>query len=390
MRTRTISMLVGGATAFALLAGSPALAAPPAHAPGLAAKDTLAAVAPDGLRIGGAAAGGGHHGAADYPDPFTSDEPYRDLLAAEFTSLTPENQMKWDHLRPSRDEFAFDDADAIVDFAEENGQIVRGHTLFWHSQNPAWLEDGDYSDAELREILHEHISTVVGRYAGRVAHWEVANEIFDDAGNLRTEENIWIRELGPEIIADAFRWAHEADPEAVLFFNDYNVEGLNPKADAYYALIQDLLADGVPVDGMGLQSHLGTMYGYDPTLPENLARFGALGLETAITELDVRMEIADGAEPTPEQVADQNEFFEFVLTSCLEESSCGSFTLWGASDLYSWVPNTFEGQGSATPWTEDLERKSAYCVLQTTLLSAQPGGEARAAHHPAYAGCRAA
>jgi len=390
MRTTTGTRLLCavGLAVGALAVGAPAAAAPPGQdlPPGLAKQDSLAWLASEGLEIGGAVAGGGHHLDQDYPPPFSEDEAYRDLLASEFTSLTPENQMKWDYIHPEPDVYDFEAADDIVAFAEENGQDVRGHTLVWHSQNPAWLEEGDYTAAELREILREHITTVVGRYAGQIDQWEVANEIFDDSGNLRTEENIWIRELGPGIIADAFRWAHEADPEAELFLNDYNVEGLNAKADAYYALVQDLLADGVPIHGMGMQAHLGTMYGYDTSLPQNIERFGDLGLTTAITELDVRMELpADGA-PTPEQVAEQNEFYEFVLTSCLEAPSCESFTLWGASDLYSWVPHTFEGQGSATPWTEDLERKPAYCTLQQTLGQAQPGN--RYAHHPAYAQCR--
>ncbi len=380
--------LVAGAALGLLASGSAAATAAPAEQPpGLEKLDSLREAAPDGLRIGGAAAGGGHHGDAGYPDPFTYDEEYRDLLAKEFSSLTPENQLKWDHLRPSQDEYDFADADAIVEFAEQNGQVVRGHTLFWHSQNPAWLEEGDFTDEELREILHDHITTVVGRYAGRIDQWEVANEIFNDDGTLRMEDNIWLRELGTGIIADAFEWAHEADPTATLFFNDYNVEGINPKTDAYYALISDLLDQGVPVGGFGLQSHLGTMYGYDPTLPENLARFGDLGLKTAITELDVRMQL-DGAEPTPEQEAEQDEFFRFVLDSCIAEESCDSFTVWGASDQYSWVPVTFEGQGSATPWAADLERKSAYCTLQEGLVVSTPGGEQRFGKHPAYEECR--
>src|SRR5690606_33541126 len=202
----------------------------------------------------------------------------------------------WEYIHPEPDRYDFEMADAIVDFAEHNGQVVRGHTLLWHSQNPAWLEEGDYSPEELREILHDHITTVVGRYAGRIQQWDVANEIFDEQGNLRTQENIWIRELGPEIIADAFRWTHEADPEAELSFNDYNVHGVNAKSDASYELIQDLLGQGVPVHGFSTQGHLSTRYGFPGDLEENLQRFDALGLSTAITELDVRMDLPESGE----------------------------------------------------------------------------------------------
>lgn len=391
MHTLTRSVLVAAAAAGLLASAAAtnpsAVNAAPADGRGYTKFDSLAASAPKDLKIGGLAAGGGHHMDADYPDPFTYDEDYRALLAKEFSSLTPENQMKWDHIHPAKDTYDFEAADAIVDFAQEHGQDVRGHALFWHSQNPEWLTDGDFTKDELREILHDHVTTVVGHYKGKIDQWDVANEIFKDDGTLRTEENIWIRELGPEIIGDVFTWAHEADPEADLFFNDYNVEGLNAKANAYYTLIQQLLEQGVPVDGMGFQTHLGTMYGYDTTQPENLKRFGDLGLKTAITELDVRSDTTQG-EPTQEIKDKADEYYSNVLEACLGEDSCTSFTIWGASDEYSWVPATFEGEGYATPWTEDLDRKSSYCTLQKGLTESNHGGENRFAKNPAYQECR--
>src|SRR5690625_5209175 len=146
--------------------------------------------APDGFHIGTAVAGGGHHAEQDYPDPFASDRKYRKTLARQFDSVSPENQMKWEYIHPERGEYDFGMADRIVSFAERHGQVVRGHTLMWHSQNPEWLEEGDFSDDELRAILREHITKVVGRYEGRIQQWDVTNEIFDDQGELRTEENL--------------------------------------------------------------------------------------------------------------------------------------------------------------------------------------------------------
>src|SRR5699024_7823496 len=122
--------------------------------------------------------------------------------------------------------------------AQTNSQDVLVHTRLWHSQNPYLLENGDFSEEELRDILRDHIETVVGRYAGQIQQWDVVNEIYEEDGSLRTEENIWIRELGEEILADAFRWAHEADPTAELYLNDYGVEGINDKSDAYHELAQ--------------------------------------------------------------------------------------------------------------------------------------------------------
>lgn len=334
---------------------------------GHAKKDTLRWVAPKGFYIGTAAAGGGHHESQPYPDPFTKDHEYRKVLAAEFSSVAAENQMKWEYIHPEQDRYNFGMADAIVDFARKNRQAVRGHTLLWHSQNPQWVEQGDFTPDELRAILHDHITTVVGRYKGDIQQWDVANEIFDDSGKLRTTDNIWIRELGPGIVADAFRWAHEADPKAKLFFNDYNVEGVNAKSNAYYALVQDLLAQGVPVHGFSAQSHLSTRYGFPGDLEANLNRFADLGLETAITELDVRMDLPADGVPTAEMLAKQADYYQRTLSACLDVEGCNSFTIWGFTDKYSWVPVFFSGEGAATVMWNDFSRKPAYHALQCTL-----------------------
>ncbi|WPP31470.1 endo-1,4-beta-xylanase [Streptomyces sp. CL7] len=367
--------LLGGSAS----AASPAGPKPPQHSH--AQFDRLRAAAPEGFVIGTAVAGGGHHLEQDYPDPFTYDKEYRKVLGREFSSVSPENQMKWDYIHPERDRYDFGQADAIVEFARKNRQVVRGHTLLWHSQNPAWLENGDFTKAELRGILREHITTVVGRYKGRIQQWDVANEIFDDQGNLRTQDNIWIRELGPEIVADAFRWAHQADPKAKLFFNDYNVESVNAKSDAYYALVKDLRAQRVPVHGFSVQGHLSTRYGFPGDLADNLRRFDALGLETAVTELDVRMDVPEGSLPTPAQEKQQAEYYQRMLQACLEVDGCNSFTIWGFTDKYSWVPVFFQGEGFATVMTEDFDRKPAYYALRDTLEDATRKGDCQKHHN---------
>ncbi|MFI5565952.1 endo-1,4-beta-xylanase [Streptomyces sp. NPDC051740] len=335
-----------------------------------AKSERLRSVAPEGFVVGTAVAGGGHHLEQDYPDPFTYDKEYRKVLGHQFSSVSPENQMKWDYIHPERDRYDFVQADAIVEFAKRNKQVVRGHTLLWHSQNPAWLEEGDFSKEELRTILREHVTTVVGRYAGRIQQWDVANEIFDDQGNLRTQDNIWIRELGPGVVADVFRWVHEIDPKAKLFFNDYNVESVNAKSDAYYTLIQDLLEQGVPVHGFSVQGHLSTRYGFPGDLEDNLSRFDALGLETAVTELDVRMDVPEGGVPTKAQERQQADYYQRTLEACLAVDGCNSFTIWGFTDKYSWVPVFFEGEGFANVMTDDYKRKPAFYALRDTLKEA--------------------
>jgi endo-1,4-beta-xylanase len=387
-------ILLGWALCVGLLAtGAGAAADPPDkpgdQPPGHVKQDTLRWAAPNKFNVGSTVAGGGHHESQDYPDPFTHDTEYRKLLAAEFNSVTPENQLKWEFVHPERDVYNFGPTDAVVDFARRNNQEVRGHTLLWHSQNPAWLEEGDFTDEELREILREHIMTVVSRYAGQIDQWDVANEIFTDTwegGEIRLrEQNIFIRELGPEIIADAFRWAHEADPTAKLFLNDYAIEHLGPKSNAYYEFAKELLAQGVPLHGMGFQGHLGMQYGFPGNFQQNLQRFSDLGLETAVTELDVRMVLDESGRPTQQQLAQQADWYRWMLEACLAVEGCNSFTLWGFPDKYSWVPVFFPDQGAATVMWEDFERKPAYYALQDTLLEARPGSKALREHHPAYA-----
>ncbi|QBI18189.1 endo-1,4-beta-xylanase [Egibacter rhizosphaerae] len=389
-RSRAVSTLL----AFALLtfAAAPAFAhAPgPGHGPGdeggppgqgdgfvppgLDKKDSLSWAAPKDFNIGSAVAGGGHHQDTDEPEPFRTDPQYRRILAKEFNSVTPENQLKWEMVQPEEGEFDFERADEIIAFAERHGQDVRGHTLLWHSQNPEWLEEGEFTDDELRDHLRDHIHTVVGRYAGQIDQWDVANEVFDDGDppQLRTDESIWLERFGIEIVADAFRWAHEADPEAELFLNDYNVEGINAKSDAYYDLVQDLLADDVPIHGFGAQGHLGLQYDIPGDVEENLERFDDLGLATALTEVDVRMEL-ENDEPTEEQIATQAEWYEQLLDACLAVDGCDSFTVWGFSDQHSWVPHSFEGEGAPLIMDEDYERKPAYFALRDRLHEARPG-----------------
>ncbi|MFB9361546.1 endo-1,4-beta-xylanase [Actinoplanes nipponensis] len=326
--------------------------------------------APRDLRIGSAAAGGGHHLEQDYPDPFTYDQPYRKVLAREFNSVSPENQMKWEFIHPERRKYNFGPADAIVKFARQHGQVVRGHTLLWHSQNPAWLTEGQFTKAELRAILKDHIFTVVGHYRGKIQQWDVANEILNENGEYR-QENIFIRELGPGIVADAFRWAHQADPKAQLFLNDYGVEWPGVKVDAYEALAKQLQADRVPLHGFASQAHLSMRYGAPDQLGAVLQRFDDLGLHTAITELDVRMDLPEGGVPTAEQLTTQAAYYKTVLDACLAVDDCNSFTIWGFTDKYSWVPVFFPAEGAATVMGNNFERKPAYYTLRDTLAAAR-------------------
>jgi endo-1,4-beta-xylanase len=301
-------------------------------------------------------------GAAVAPGALRCEPAYGGVLGREFNIVTTENALKFGPVHPERERYDFRDADAIVDFAEENGMLVRGHTLVWHNQNPQWLEEGDWTRDELSDILREHITTVVSRYRGRIAAWDVVNEAIDEDGELR--DTLWLRVIGPEYIAMAFRWAHEADPEARLYYNDYACEGLSCKSNAIYVMVQDLQEQDVPIHGVGLQMHVTVN---DPPPPQdvqaNLERLGELGLEVQITEMDVRIR----GEPTEKTLAQQAEVYGDMMDVCLKAGNCSAYVLWGFTDRHSWVPGFFSGWGSALIFDESYAPKPAYDTLREVL-----------------------
>jgi endo-1,4-beta-xylanase len=379
------SLLVATAAAALVLplcAATAASAAPPGFSG--ADKDALRNQAPRDLAIGSAVWGERH--LLDY-DPASPTE-FQRVLGAQFSSITPENDMKWESIHPAPGEYDFASADALVEFAQANHQQVRGHTLLWHSQNPAWVREASqtWSCDQARDVLEDHIRTVVGHFKGDIYEWDVANEIFQDTWDvggvrLRTEANPFLKACAddPEaLIGDAFRWAHEADPEAVLFLNDYNAEGVNAKTDAYYGLAQRLLADGVPLSGFGAQGHLSLLYGFDTSMLANFERFAALGLQVAVTEADVRIPLLEGETgPTPEQVAVQAERYDAMLEACLNVPACSSYTVWGFPDANSWVPGVFPGEGWATIFEDDFSPKPAFDAMLVSLRDATPGTSPR-------------
>ena len=304
-------------------------------------------------------------GAAVAADPLRSDALYRDTLKREFNILTTENAMKFEPIHPSRNTYSFRDADAIVSFAEASDMRVRGHTLVWHQQLPSWVTSGMFTRDEWIDILREHIFTVVERYRGQVYAWDVVNEAVDEDGSLR--DTIWLRNIGPEYIDLAFRWAHEADPEVRLFYNDFGGEALGPKSDAVYNLVQDLLQRGVPIHGVGLQMHISLE---DPPDPEevraNIDRLVALGLEVHITELDVRIKLP----ATEEKLLEQARIYREMLEVCLSAENCTAFVMWGFTDRHSWIPWFFGGYGSALIFDDSYRPKPAYHALVDVLANA--------------------
>ncbi|TFK20386.1 family 10 xylanase glycosyl hydrolase [Coprinopsis marcescibilis] len=295
-------------------------------------------------------------------NPALADKPYVRQLTnrLDFSQLTPSNTMKWETIQPQRGVFNFTGGDEIVKLAQRNGQKVRGHTCLWHSQLAPWVEAGKFDNATLHEIIHDHCYKMVRHYRGDVGFdvswivsWDVVNEAFEDDGTFR--KTVFYNTTGLTYFDTVFRSARAADPKAKLYINDYNLEGLGPKSDAVAALVKDLKARGVPIDGIGVQGHL--ILGRVPTtIKENFQRFADLGVEVAITELDIRMELP----VTPEKLEQQRKDYETVIAACRAVKKCIGVTIWDYTDKYSWVPGWFEGEGAALPWDEDLKKKPAY------------------------------
>jgi len=309
-----------------------------------------------------AQAHGRYIGAAVAPGPLLSEPLYAETLAREFNMLTPENALKFGRTRPSRERYTFQDADAIVAFAQANRMAVRGHTLVWHEVLPRWLTAGGFTRDELLAILHEHITTVVGRYRGRIVAWDVVNEALGNDGAWRN--TFWYKTIGPEYVDLAFRWAREADPQARLFYNDYGGEGLGRKSDAVYALVQGMMQRGVPIDGVGLQMHVRSDASPEPAeFAASLQRLAGLGLEVHITEMDVRIK----GRVTEEELARQASICKDMLRVCFTAENCRAFVFWGFTDRHSWIPKYFPGWGAALPFDEAYRAKPAYRALMEAL-----------------------
>jgi endo-1,4-beta-xylanase len=315
----------------------------------------------DGTLRAHAAERGKFIGFAAATGPLANEAAYRNIAATEFNQVTAENAMKWESTQPNPGQFTFGGADQVVAFAQQNGQQVHGHTLVWHSQTPGWVQS--LGATQMRSAMQTHINTVVGRWASNpaVVSWDVVNEAFNEDGSMR--QSFWLNTLGQSYIADAFRFARAADPNARLCLNDFNVEGMNAKSNAMFTLVQSLLAQNVPIDCVGFQGHLAIQFGLPGQIQQNMQRFANLGLEVRITELDVRMQLPRSAQKDTQQA----QFYTSVVNACNAVTACSGITIWGFTDLHSWVPGTFGGEGAALLWDENYNPKPAYTAVHTAL-----------------------
>lgn len=305
---------------------------------------------------------------------YLSEPAYTGILAREFNMIEPEDAMKWAVIRPDEKTFNFLDADRLVAFAEAHGMVIRGHNLAWGAYNPSWLAEGNFTPNQLRDLLHEHIRRVVGHFRGEVFAWDVVNEAFDENGRLR--DSIWCNRpgiglagTGTTYIEQALRWAHEADPHALLFLNDAEAETMNRKSDAIYFMVQDFRRRGVPLNGIGLQMHILNLVPDVASIAGNIERFTKLGVQIHITEMDVALPV--GADSRPIHLEDldrQAEIYRQIATVCLQHPGCTALQTWGFTDKYSWLGWFTHGtKGGGLLFDRQYQPKPAYGALRQAL-----------------------
>lgn len=274
---------------------------------------------------------------------------YSAVAAREFSYLTAEYQMKWNVIEPSQGSQNFGPGDSIVGYALSQGMQVKGHTFIWHGATPSWVNA--LSPTDLRAAFERHIRTTAEHYRGRVHAWDVVNEaVADDGVSLR--DTVFRQKLGDSYIADAFRIARAADPEARLFYNDYGGEGMNAKSERIYELLRDLRAQGVPIDGVGLQMHISAnTRPSDANIAANMRRLAGLGLIVHISEMDVKIAGVGGNDQTRLDV--QKAAYHDVVRVCVMEPRCEAITFWGFTDAHTWIsgdsPLLFDAQYAAKP-----------------------------------------
>jgi len=285
-----------------------------------------------------------------------------ELAAKQFSTLTAENDMKWQSIHPQPERFDFTAADAYLAFAEKHKMAVIGHTLVWHSQTPGWVFQGENGQPPTREVLlqrmRDHIRTVVGRYKGKVKGWDVVNEALADGGPQILRDSPWRRSIGDDFIEQAFRFAHEADPRAELYYNDYGLENPHKRRKAV-DLLRGLIDRKVPVSGVGTQSHIQLNHPPIAEVEQTIKDFAALGLKVMVTELDVdvlpsrgpagnadisRREQGDASlnpykEGLPDDVQQKlaQRYGELFAVYLRHSQSLTRVTFWGLDDGQSWL-----------------------------------------------------
>ena len=301
-----------------------------------------------------------HFGAAVTSNARSAE--YNRVLSTEFNTMVAENAMKFGLVEATRNQFTWTTSDALVDFAQQNGMAMRGHNFCWHQQS-GFAQTINVPRDTMLAILKNHINVVAGRYKGKIYEWDVVNEGVNDNG-LSLRASNWQVRIGNDYIDSAFVFAHRADPNALLVYNDYSAEAMNTKSNYIYTMVQGLKTRGIPINGVGLQCHF-NLGGFDTaSIGANMKRIETLGLGISITELDIT------TSGSTANLDAQKAAYKSMMALCLRHPGCKTFITWGVNDAQSWrgagaVPLLFTGTTTITP-------KPAYTGVQEALLAAAP------------------
>ena len=300
-------------------------------------------------------------GAAIAPKLLQENPKYKTILDQEFNSITAENMMKMRFLQPKQGQFNYENADVIVNYALQNKKRVHGHTLLWHESVPDWVKSFQGDSLAWDNLLKTHILTVVNRYKGKVAGWDVVNEAFNDDGSER--ESIWSKNLGKDYIARAFLYARQADPKAILFYNDYGQEYASKKLEAILNMVADFKKRGIPIDGLGLQMHTNTKASEDGIL--KAINFSAkTGLKIHISELDIQLnpDKENITIPTAAMLEKQKAMFKMIVRTynALPKTQKYGITQWNVGDADTWVRSYMKRHEFPLPFDDNYQKKPAY------------------------------
>lgn len=319
-------------------------------------------------------------GASISPTLLQNNAAYKNVLTNELNSITPENAMKFAGLHPQQNGYTFGGADAIVDFAKSQNKRLHGHTLVWHQSLPNWLVQFAGDSAAWEGILKSHIQTVVARYKGKLTSWDVVNEAFQDNGMLRMNDtdtssrdngSIWARHLGKDYMGRAFRYAREADPDLVLFYNDYGQEYSSAKTQAIKNMVTDFKTKGIPIDGIGLQMHM-NINTSRTGITNAFQQLAATGLKLHISELDISV----NPKGDPNAVYSdsiqkaQGELFAFVVQqyrTIVPKPQQYGITTWNVGDADSWIRSFYKRKDWPLLFDDSYQKKPAYYAFLNAL-----------------------
>ena len=306
---------------------------------------------------------------------------FEEIHKTQFNVVVAENEMKFDATEPSENKFNYTKGDKMVEYAQANGLRVRGHALAWHSQVPGWVSNYSGQKEKLLSVLKNHIDSVVGHWKGKIAEWDVVNEAINDDYNhdWRSTGSVWYEGIGPEFLDSAFVWAHAADPDAELCYNDYAVEwGINEGSKAGFVLeqVKRWKANGIPITCVGTQTHIEIAH---ETTPQNVRAFAKalaeLDIKLNITELDIGFPKGSAGKLTAADYEKQGHLYRQFMDVFLEEPNMGEFVIWGLTDAHSWLDEQ-QGKTEGLLYDKQYKPKPAFDSIMVSL-KAHPASEVK-------------